>query len=65
MADVAQQENNKINREEYIVNQIKRDIKRDFSTDGEGILQFNKNGYQAKIDDVLKTIDNCYKRIKG
>jgi len=57
MADVAPQENNK-----RLVEKIKRDIKSDFSTDDEGILQFNKNGYQASINDILKTIDRCLER---
>ncbi len=47
---------------EFIVNQIKKLIKSDFSTDDEGILQFNKNGYQAKISDILNTIDKWYER---
>lgn len=59
MADVAPQENNK-----GLVEKIKRDIKSDFSTDDEGILQFNKNGYQASINDILKTIDRCVERFE-
>ena len=59
MADVAPQENNK-----RLVEMIKRDIKSEFSTDDEGILQFNKNGYQASINDILKTVDRCLERFE-
>lgn len=62
MADVAPQENKE---EKELVEQIKRAIKCDFSTDEEGILQFNKNGYQAKVTDILKTVDKCYDRFKN
>lgn len=62
MADVAPQENK---TEKELVEQIKRAIKCDFSTDEEGILQFNKNGYQAKITDILKTVDKSYDRFKN
>ena len=46
-----------------IVNAIKREIKSSFSTDDEGILQFNKNGYQASVNDILNAIDEVYKKI--
>lgn len=62
MADIAPEDKEK---EKELVEQIKRAIKCDFSTDEEGILQFNKNGYQAKINDILKTVDKCYDRFKN
>lgn len=62
MAEIAPQDNNS---EKELVEQIKRAIKCDFSTDEEGILQFNKNGYQAKINDILKTVDKSYDRFKN
>ena len=50
---------------EFIVKQIKRIIKSDFSTDDEGILQFNKNGYQANVNDILKAIDKWWENTRG
>ena len=47
---------------DFTVSQIKKLIKADFSTDDEGILQFNKNGYQTKISDILNAIDKWYSR---